>query len=83
MQPEYRSRSWRNSTNEAREQIADLIAQSPSPKHRLDEALLTAYAWARRGAADEMQLLSIDQIAAECARTFEQAMDESFLTGVL
>ena len=83
MQPEHRSRSWRGAINEARDQIADLLEQSPSLKHKLDEAVLGAYARARRIAADEMQLLSVDQIVAECPWTFDQAMDADFLTGGL
>lgn len=57
MQPEHRNRSWRASINESRDRIADLLEQSPSLKHRLDEAVPGAYARARRTAADEMQLL--------------------------
>lgn len=83
MQPEHRSRSWRGSINEARDQIADLLEQSPSLKHKLDEAVLSAYARARRIAADEMQLLSADQVASDCPWTFEQAMNEDFLTAGL
>jgi len=57
-QPRKRSSSWENSIDESREQIADLLADSPSLKteSRMQQFIETAYERARRRAGKEMKL---------------------------
>jgi hypothetical protein len=42
-QPERQGRSWRNTINEQRRQVLELLAENPSFKSRIDEAVDRAY----------------------------------------
>lgn len=53
-QPEQRSRSWAASIRSHREEIADILARSPSLRRRQSEAVEAAYRRARIEAAAEM-----------------------------
>ena len=55
-QPERRSRSWRYTIAEQREIIRQLLRDSPSLKHQLDDALSDAYRLAILKAARETRL---------------------------
>ncbi len=76
-----RSVSWRNSIENARDQVSDLIEASPSLKTEIDEAMLKAYKRGRREAANEMEydrLQSNTVLPQDCPWTFDQIIDESF-----
>ncbi|MET7246193.1 DUF29 domain-containing protein [Methylobacterium sp. EM32] len=55
-QPERRTRSWALSIRDQRDEAADILADSPSLKSRLDEAMARAYRGARVDAARETGL---------------------------
>jgi hypothetical protein len=83
-QPEevQRFHSWRTSVNEAREQIADILEDSPGIfQGKRDEVLAKWYERARRKAADESGL-PLSTFPKECPWTYEQAMDEDFFPRV-
>ncbi len=76
-----RSFSWRNSIENARDELSDLFEQSPSLKGKIGEVLPKAYIRAVREAANEMGY--DDQrrntvFPQQCPWTFEQLMDERF-----
>ncbi|MBV8890933.1 MAG: DUF29 domain-containing protein [Acidobacteriaceae bacterium] len=77
-----RHRSWRSSVREAREQIEDILADSPGIfGGRRDKVLAVAYTRARQKAADQSgQPLAI--FPEECPWTYEQVVDEDFFPGV-
>jgi hypothetical protein len=86
--PEKKSRSWENSIDESREQIADLLADSPSLKNksRMQEFIEKAYLRARRKAGKEMRLSKKEwerRLPAACPWTFEEFMTEDFLPSSL
>lgn len=76
-QPELRGNSWRLTIANTRDQLADHMADNPSLKARLPEAMASAYRYARRGAAAESGL-SEATFPAECPWSFEQAVDPDF-----
>jgi hypothetical protein len=55
-EPSKRSGSWEASISNARDSVADLVADSPSLKGYMDESLRRAYPRARRTAGAEMGL---------------------------
>jgi len=55
-QPSHRGASWRNSISTARDDLDDILNDSPSLKSHLPAAIATAYKRARRDAADETNL---------------------------
>lgn len=63
--PQRRSRSWVNSIAMARDEIVDVIEDSPSLGHRVDEAIERAYRKARHEASPETGL-DPDAFPAEC-----------------
>jgi hypothetical protein len=77
-QPEARSNSWRSSISIARDEIADLIEESPSladyPATQLGSRR-GAYARGRRDAAAETGLYNLPET---CPWTIEQVLDHSF-----
>jgi len=75
-QPDRRSRSWELSIDNARDAIEDHLADNPSLKARLAEAVATAYRTARRDAAIETGL-PLDTFPAECPWSFDQAMQDT------
>jgi Domain of unknown function DUF29 len=76
-QPAGRGNSWRLSIANARDEIADLLADNPSLKIVLDEVTASAYRYARRRAAIETDLGEED-FPGKCPWSFAQAMDAGF-----
>ena len=76
-QPAGRGNSWRLSIANARDEIADLLADNPSLKTVIDEVTASAYRYARRRAAIETDLGEED-FPGKCPWSFAQAMDAGF-----
>lgn len=77
-----RHNSWQNSIDEAREQIADILEDSPGIfQGRPEELIKKEYRRARRKAAKESKL-PLSTFQEECPWTYEQIMDEEFYPGV-
>ena len=74
-QPDGRGGSWRGSIIEARDQIADLIEESPSLVPYPATRLVRAYARGRRRAETETGLLDLPTV---CPWTIEQLLDHEF-----
>ena len=70
-QPQRRSTSWRLSIRNGREQLLDLLEESPSLKPQLDYFLQKEYPRARNNAADETGL-PLTAFPEECPFTIEQ-----------
>lgn len=79
-QPGYRGNSWRYSIEEQRAELADHIADNPSLKHKLPEAVQRGYKYAANGAAKETGLAKTT-FPESCPWSFEQAMDSEFFPG--
>ncbi len=77
-QPKGRGKSWRLSIANARDEIADLIADNPSLKPMLDDVTAQAYRYARRKAAIETSL-DEERFPGQCPWSFAETMDEAFL----
>ena len=56
-QPDLRSRSWRNTINNQRDEIAALLEDSPSLKVEIEDCIAAAYPRARARAQEETGLL--------------------------
>jgi len=79
----HRHRSWRSSVREAREQIEDILADSPGIfGGRRDAVLAVAYGRARQKAADESEL-PLDTFPPACPWPYEQIVDPDFFPGVM
>jgi hypothetical protein len=76
-QPALRGNSWRLSIANARDEIADLLADNPSLKGQLAEAIASAYRYARRKAAAETDLAE-EAFPPACPWTFETMSDDGF-----
>ena len=76
-QPKKRGRSWQLSLDEQRFQVASHLADNPSLKARLAEAMAEAYHVAVLKAARETRLTKA-RFPAACPYLFEQMMDEAF-----
>ena len=79
-QPAGRSNSWRLSIANARDEIADLLEDNPSLKAIIDDVMASAYRYARRKAAIEMDMAE-DTFPVQCPWNFARAMDEGFWPG--
>jgi len=77
-QPQGRGNSWRLSIANARDEIADVIADNPSLKPMLDDLTAQAYRYARRKAAIETNL-GEERFPEQCPWPFAEAMDEDLL----
>ena len=77
-QPKGRGKSWRLSIANARDEIADLVADNLSLKSLLDAVTGQAYRYARRRAAIETNL-GEEHFPGQCPWSFADAIDESFL----
>ena len=75
-QPQGRGKSWRLSIANARDEIADLLADNPSLKAVIGEVTASAYRSARRKAAIETDF-SEDFFPDQCPWPFAVAMDEN------
>jgi len=76
-QPAGHGNSWRLSIANARDEIADLLADNPSLKSVLDEVIASAYRYARRKAAIETDMAE-EAFPAQCPWSFAQVMDAGF-----
>jgi hypothetical protein len=76
-QPAMRGNSWRLSIANARDEIADLVADNPSLKSVLADVTASAYRYARRKAAIATELPE-DQFPNVCPWDFAEATDEAF-----
>ncbi len=76
-QPAGRGNSWRLSIANARDEIADLLADNPSLKTVIDEVTASAYRYARRKAAIETDL-GEEGFPGQCPWSFAQVMDAGF-----
>jgi hypothetical protein len=76
-QPAGRGNSWRLSIANARDEIADLLADNPSLKTVIDEVMASAYRYARRKAAIETDI-GEEGFPGQCPWSFAQAMDAGF-----
>ena len=79
-QPDGRGNSWRLSIANARDEIADLIADNPSLKSILDEVMASAYRYARRKAAIETEMAE-EAYPAQCPWGFRETTDQGFWPG--
>lgn len=76
-QPSHRTPSWRHSIREQREQIVQLLQDSPSLKPVMEQVFVEAYGRGRRDAADETGL-PLKTFPAEAPFTLDQALDSLF-----
>jgi len=76
-QPALRGQSWRLSIANARDDIADVLADNPSLKPQLEALIAAAYPRARRKAAVETGL-GEEAFAVACPWSFETAMSGEF-----
>jgi hypothetical protein len=74
-QPDRRSTSWQLSIANTRDQLTEHLADNPSLKANLPDALLTAYRYARRYAAIETGF-SEQTFPTDSPWTFDQAMQD-------
>jgi Domain of unknown function DUF29 len=74
-QPDRRSTSWRLSIANTRDQLAEHLADNPSLKAKLPDAVASAYRYARRYAAIETGFPE-DTFPIDCPWTLEQAMQD-------
>lgn len=80
-QSDFRSKSWRVTIREQRRRIKEHLAENPSLKAYLNQAILAAY-------ADGIDLVSketpLDQkdLPRECTYTVEQIFDSAFPKGI-
>jgi hypothetical protein len=78
---EFDGRSWRSTIIQQREQIADLLAESPGLKSQFDEAIAGAYSTAVRLAHKETRL-PLATFPTQCPYAAEQLLDDNFFPGV-
>ena len=77
-QPDLRGRSWGLSIKERRKEVVNHLADNPSLKSKLPEAMAQAYDVATVKAAKETAI-DEDGLPAACPWTFEEAVAEGFL----
>jgi Domain of unknown function DUF29 len=75
--PNLRGNSWRLSIEEQRREVADHLADNPSLKDKLPEALSSAYRKAILAAAIETGL-NRNTFPSDCPWTYKQIMDAAF-----
>jgi Domain of unknown function DUF29 len=76
-QPAIRTTSWRLTVEEQRDRLDDHMADNPSLKARLSEAIASAYRLALLGAARETGL-PLQEFPAICPWSYEQIIDSMF-----
>jgi len=79
-QAEKRSRSWQSTIREQREQIEDLLSDSPSLTAYLEEALEISYSRGLALAVDEIEL-DAEVFPLKCPYTLEEVLSQEFLAG--
>jgi sugar-specific transcriptional regulator TrmB len=78
----HRHNSWRNTIEETRERIGDILEDSPGIfQGKPDQMLAETYKRARKAAARSSGL-PVSTFPEECLWTYEQVMDENFFPGV-
>jgi hypothetical protein len=77
-QSNLRSGSWRNTIDEQRNRIEDLLQESPSLKSYPEEVLAECYKRGRKAASNETEL-PLDTFPAECPYAITQVLDTEFL----
>jgi hypothetical protein len=80
LQPRRRSRSWHATVVTQRQEIQDLLEQSPSLGRKLSEGLNRNYVRALHRASIETGLAR-DQFPPDCPYTVPQLLDDEFLPG--
>jgi Domain of unknown function DUF29 len=78
-QPDQRSGSWESSIRNNRDEIAQILMDSPSLKFYPQDVLEQAYAIARKNAASETDL-SLTVFPEICPFSGEEVLDEDFWT---
>jgi hypothetical protein len=76
-QPERRSNSWKYTIEEQRDEVLELIEESPSLKHEIEEKLNRAYRKAILWAATEMGV-NKSIFKDECPFSLEKALNKDF-----
>ena len=76
-QKQRRSGSWRDSIDNARDALADLLQDSPSLRLQLPEFVKRQYPRARRSAADQTDL-TVTRFPAACPFRSEDILDAEF-----
>ena len=76
-QPTGRSTNWRLTVAEQRREVIDHLADNPSLRARMDEAIASAHAGAILGAARETGL-DLGQFPDRCPWSYEQIVDRVF-----
>ena len=76
-QPALQSHSWRQTIEQQRLHIEDHLADNPSLKSKLDDAVFNAYRHARVDAEHETGMLR-KIFPATCPYTFDEAMNPNF-----
>jgi hypothetical protein len=76
-QPERRSESWKNTIEGQREDILELLQESPTLRQEIWDRFERAYLKARRAAAAETGM-SKDRFPEDSPFSFEQALDDTF-----
>ena len=76
-QPAFRGVSWQLSVDNARDEIDQLLADSPSLRTKLDGIVSARYSAARKRASVETGL-ALDIFPETCPFSIEQLMDESY-----
>jgi Domain of unknown function DUF29 len=79
-QPARRSRSWELSIREQRNQVAQVLEDSPGLKSRISTAIARGYSSARMRALDETGLAD-EAIPEICPYTFEDMMTRAIAFG--
>ncbi|MFB2971334.1 DUF29 domain-containing protein, partial [Aerosakkonema sp. BLCC-F183] len=79
-QSSHRSKSWVATIREQRYKISDLLAESPSLKPYLPEALEKAYQYGLALAVRETSL-DYEDFPVECSYSLEQVLDSQFFPG--
>jgi hypothetical protein len=80
LQPTRRSTSWRLSIDNARDAIEELLAESPTLRRKVPEAIQGKFAIARRNAITETGLPA-SGVPETCPYTPEQILDPSYWPG--
>jgi Domain of unknown function DUF29 len=81
-QPNLQSGSWRNTIDEQRNRITDLLQESLSLKSYPEEVLTECYRRGRKAASNETEL-PLDMFPIECPYTITQVLDAEFLPEVI
>ncbi|MBN4006053.1 DUF29 domain-containing protein [Nostoc sp. LPT] len=81
-QSSLRSGSWRNTIDEQRHKIADLLQESPSLKSYPEEVLAQCYHRGLKAASNETEL-PINMFPVECPYSIAQVLDSEFLPDII